>query len=345
MILGKRVKKLLQQNKHTLNEISYILGESIEKCVKSYENYYNAPIPPSILIVGNERKIKHLKRLIDNGEKILLYGDNGVGKSSAVRSLSEKYRTVVSYAEKTDQLIKDFGDLPFKKNYLFVLEAERFYWRGYALLKKYLKDSNAPFIVIVNNKKEVHKSILDLLTPVRFTPPSKQDIEKFLKKKFPDWKGNIDNVYNKDFRVLLRKVMFDINEDDRRNEEEHLDSKALAYKILVGKVTPKDIENAKEPLPWTARYLGYNVVNFFYKKKGREFMDLLCFYDLNKYNFRQDFLKGVLLSLPKREKRGRLYFPPFPPKKKKEEIKLEHNKNVKVEVKKPKIKTASDMII
>lgn len=350
-MLGKRVKKLIYQNKFTLEDISRILQEPIEKCLNSYEEYTGQKIPPTILIAGNSKQQENLKKLILNNEKVLLFGSHGVGKSSAIRKIGDElqYRIIESYPRSNEDLMEDWGDLPFNINKsIFVMEGDGFYWRKYGLIKKYIEKSKNPIIVIVNKKNTVHGTVEKLLMNVMFSPPSRQEVASFLKKKFPDWNGNINDVYDRDVRVTLRKIKFDIDENLQIDSPKTIDSRQLVYKIFNGTATKEDIENCKDPVQWAQRSIAYNAKNFYSKKTALEVLDKVCFVDKYKYNYNRDFLNGVLLSIPRREKSGKIQFPPYPYKPKNEEEEtVEHKKNVLTEKQQEKLSEyiSDDMIL
>jgi len=342
--LGRRVKKLVQQNRFTLTEIARICKTPIEDCANAYENYTGKKILASFLIAGNEQQKKNLKNLILKNQKILLFGSHGVGKSSLPRIIAHElnWRIVYSYPRNSDDLVKDFADVPFKvKNTIFVIEADSFYWRSYAVINHYIQ-SKCPVIIIVTEKDTVNKNVLKSLVKLKIQSPNKKDIEIFIRKKYPDWTGNIDDVYNKDMRITLRKIRFGID-SYKLEKEEHLDSQQVAYKIMDKKCTQKDIENCLHPFIFILNWLGNNAYNFY---NDMQVLDDISFVDAHKYNLKKKYLNGMLLNIPRKQKRARMFFPPIkfkPPKKK--EIDWEKRKIRRKKIQQIVTKISTDMVL
>jgi len=319
-MLGKRVKKLVYQNRFTLPEIACLCNSTVEECTTAYENYTGKKILASFLIAGNEKQRNQLRKLILNNEKILLFGEHGVGKSSLPRLIASEigWQIKYSYPRNTEDLLKDFAQLPLQtRNTIFVVEGDSFYWRAYALINFYVKESKNPFIVIVNKKDTVHATVAKQMTPLKLQAPTRKDVEQFVKKKYPDWQGDIEDIYDSDMRVTLRNILSGIK-SFKPIEEEKLSSQQVAYKILTGKCEKKDFENCEHPFIFILNWLGNNLHKFYSSVSPSE---NLSFVDTYKYDYKQKYLNGILLNFGKHDKRAKMNFPPikFKPKEEKED--------------------------
>jgi hypothetical protein len=315
--LGRRVKKYIGQNRYTMREISRILDSSIEECMMAYESYTGKKILASFLIVGNKRQRENLEQLILQNQKILLYGDNGVGKSSLPKLIADKigWKIKTSYPRNTEDLLKDFAQLPLQtRNTIFVIEGDLFYWRSYALINHYIRESKNPIIIIVNKKETVHGSVTKQLVPLKLQNPTKADVKEFIEQKYPDFKGDINDVYDSDMRICIRKILYGI-ETYKPKEMEKLDAQQVAYKIINKKAKREDIEKCIHPYLFVLNWLGNNAHRFY---EEYDFIDDVSFVDSNKYNLKKKYLDGILLNLPKKQNRGKLIFPPIKYKEKKE---------------------------
>lgn len=339
--LGHQVKKLVWQNKYTLNEIARICNSTIEECTEAYENFMGHRLPATFLLACSETQKKEFIKLILQRNKILLFGNNGIGKSSLPRLIAKElgWRLVSSHPRNNEDLLRDFGELPLKtKNTIFVIEGDSFYWRSYALINHYIKESKNPIIIIVDKKDTVHGSVAKQLINFKLLPPSKKDVEIFLRKKFPSWKGDINDVYDSDMRITLRKVKFGL-ERWKPSEKESINSQQLAYNILNGKATDEQFDNCSDgyaTLLFTNNWLGFNFHTFY---DSMRIMDNISFIDSYKYNYKKVYLKGMLLGLPNASKRGKMIFPTpkfKPPKEDEDEWEHKKIKKRKKEIKKQK---------
>jgi len=319
--LGRRVKKLIYQNRYLLPEIARLCNSTVEECVSAFEGYTGEKILPEFLIVGNEKQKTELRKLILQNQKVLLYGDNGVGKSSLPRLIANEigWKIKYTYPRNTEDLLKDFAQLPLQtKETIFVVEGDYFYWRSYALVNHYIKESKNPIIIIVDKKETVHGSVSKQLVHLKLQPPTPNDVLLFLRKKYPEWSGNIKDVYDKDMRITLRNVIYGIK-SYKPQFDEKLTAQKVAYNIIQGKATRKDIENCKDPLLFILNWLGNNSHNFY---SELDTIDNVSFIDTYKYNYKKNYLNGILLNINKADKRAKMLFPPIkykPPKHKTEE--------------------------
>lgn len=345
--IGKRVKKLIGQNKFTMTEIARICNCSIEECTNAYESYTGKKILASFLLAGNKRQKNELRKLILNNSKVLLFGNHGVGKSSLPKIIADKigWRVINSYPRNNEDLLKDFAQLPLQtKNTIFVIEGDLFYWRSYALINHYIQESKNPIIIIVNDKKTVHGTIEKNLVKMKLNSPTKTDVEEFIRKKYPDWDGNINDIYDSDMRITLRNLKYGFKSRSQ-TQEEKLDSQQVTYKILTGKCCRKDIENCGHPISFILNWLGNNVHKFY---EDENVFDDISFVDAHKYNYKKKYLDGMLLNIPKQQKRAKMSFPPIKFKPKKEKKKTWTHKKIKKSTPKKQekiLKFTGDMIL
>jgi len=325
-MLGRRVKKLVWQNKYTLDEIAKICNSTIEECSTAYEDFMGHKLPATFLLAGSEEQQNQLRTLILQNKKILLFGTNGVGKSSLPRLIAKEvgWRIRYSHPRSSDDLLKDFGELPLKtKKTIFVIEGDSFYWRSYALVNHYIKESKNPIIIIVDDKDKVHATVSKQLIIMKLLPPTKRDVEVFIKKKFPNFKGNIDEIYDKDMRITLRNIIYSINSYIPQEKIDY-DAQKIAYSILNKRCTIDQLNSCKDPIFFITNWLGNNAHKFY---NDLDNIDKISFVDAYKFIFKRKYLDGVLLSLDRFHIRGKMSFPPtkFKPKKEKDDD-WEHGK-------------------
>lgn len=292
------------------------------------------------MVIGNQKQKNEVRKLILQNQKILLFGDVSVGKSSLVKEISTEigYRLVLSYPRNDEDLLKDFAQLPFEtKKTLFVIEGDSFYWRSYGLVNHYLQ-SNNPIVIIVNLKDTVHKTVADQVVPIKLYPPTKQDVEEFVRKRYPNWNGRIEDVYSNDLRITLRNIKYGITSYVPQ-QLEPLNSQQVSYSLLQGTAKREDIENCSDPQIFVLNWLGNNVHKFYSNKKK---LDDVSFVDSYKFDYKKKYLDGMLLTLGKANLRGKMKFPPIKfklPKEVEEEWEKERRKKSKISIKKSKQET------
>ena len=179
------------------------------------------------------------------------------------------------------------------------------------------KKNKNPIIIIVTKKDTVHKTVQKQLVPIKLYPPTQQDVEEFVRSRYPEWNGNIKDVYDKDLRITLRKIRYGIT-SYKPQLIDKFDAQKVAYRILQGKATRKDINNMSHPQLFLLNWLGNNSHKFY---SDLQKLDDISFVDSGKYYFKKKYLDGVLLNLGKANKRAKMKFPPikFKPPKEKEE--------------------------
>jgi len=323
-VLGKQVKKLIFSNRFTINEISNITGEAIEECIKAFEWYTNTPIPPALLIVGNEGVRKRLTENIKNGVKTLLCGPNGTGKNSAIKQIAnELHLTLIkSVPLKQSEIVLSFGKGPLYNNNdnLYIIDTNSLPKKKYSILLKYVKESERPLVLIADTKDKVHKTVVKNLDVLSFGVISPIDVEKFLQKKF-NWSGNIKEIYDQDMRLVFARIFAD-KKLERIHIKEEITSSIFAFNLSCGFTKHDDFDQLKDPLWWVIRWLAFNQWRKFPDKQDQlDNLKRLAEIDSKKFYFPQEYLQQMLMDLKTSSRRGRFIFPPWP--KKKEEVKEE----------------------
>lgn len=340
MEIGRRVKKLLGQN-ITLETIAKIINEnrkgklSPKRCLDLYYQYMGIVNPTAI--ASND-----LEYLIKSKEKIHLFGETGSGKTYLVEQIADLLNKplIVSYARKEEDLVQDFGNLPFEQDIdaIFLLEGDAYYWRKYGLVRKYIQESNSAFIIITTYKTTPTKNITKHLTQVKKFPPTKEEVAKYFSvfdgKTYTPNDAFIKKIYDKNWYKVWRNYNWGRNKDEYETIEdaESISSKEFVYLLLKGNATYSDFERCEHPLIFILNWLGYNLSNFYVKKSTyQKAMSIVSFVDRNKYNLKQDYLVHFLLEkFPSLEKKGYLSFPPFQKVKEEEkESEYEVSKNKK----------------
>lgn len=320
--LAKHVKKLFLQNRFTLEDISIITGKPIEECAKEYQEYYNLPISSSMFIVGNQKSRKTLLECIRNAKPCLLIGPNGVGKTSAVRDIAKSNGLTIkrAYPLSQKELVKEFMRGPYDpaNNNLYVVEADALNNKKYSVLKKYVKDTKRPFVVIANSKKTLNSRITKKLKIIKFLPPTPEDVEIFLRKKY-NWDGNIYDVYDPDMRLVLNRVLGD-KDLIKPNESKTINARDCAIELSYGYFKKEGFEELDQPIWWVIRWLAYNQNRKFrHKKDILKNLLKLSYIDSKKFTFSQTHIENMLLNLKGSPRRVKFKFPPWTSKETKEE--------------------------
>ena len=317
-ILGKQVKKLIFQNRFTLDEISNITGEAIEECIKAFEWYMNVPIPPSLLIVGNEGVRERLKDNIKNGVNTLLCGPNGTGKNIAIKEIaSQLHLTLIkSVPLKQSEIVLSFGKGPLYNNNdnFYVIDVNSLPKKKYSILLKYVKESERPLVLIADTKNKVNKSVSKHLDVLSFGVISPTDVKKFLQDKF-NWDGDIKEIYDQDMRVVFARVFAD-KKLERVRIEKPIPSSIFAFNLSCGFTKYEDYARLKDPLWWVIRWLAFNQWRKFPDKRNQLYnLERLAEIDRNKFYFPKEYTQQMLMDLRTSSRRGRFIFPPWPKKK------------------------------
>lgn len=344
--LGKTVKKWLQQGKDVVQISSYLNKSghkySVQECINAYYDYmgWKRVIP--------ERSGREIITAIMNRKKIHIYGSTGVGKTFTINSIAKELKLdmVVSYARLNDDLVADWGTTPFEEDdMLFVLEGDAFYWKAYGVIKDYIKRSKSAMVIITTKQTTPTKNITKLVKQFKVFPPSKMDMHDYILQFDPNWKGDIDKIYDRDQRITWRNYLY--NKADRTEKYElPTDAKSIAYRILKGIATYEDFEKSEHPWHFVLGWISYNAKNFYRGHNLSSVLNTLAWIDAYKFSYKQRYLIQMLLDLPKADMKGEMVFPPY--KAKEKEVKVE-NKDYIIEKykikKKPKNKPKQTKIV
>lgn len=321
MEVGKRVKKLLGQQMDLESIANIVNANRQEKltpkqCLDEYYKYMGMTNPSA-------KASSDLEDLIKKNAKIHLFGPIGSGKSYLVRQTINLLglNKIISFARKEEDLVQDFGNLPFEEdsNSVFVLEGDAYYWRKYGLIRNYIQKSKHPFIVITRDKATPTKNITKHLTQVKKFPPTQKEVADYFSvldgTRYLRQDTFIREIYDKDWRKIWRNYKYGRNKDEyeSQKEAEEISSKQFVYLLLKGKAKYSDFERCEHPLSFTLNWLGYNASRFYtnYSTYSKA-MQILGFLDRNKYNMKQPYLVHHLLEdFPKAEAKGYLSFPPY----------------------------------
>lgn len=308
MELWKRVKKLRMQ-KISWDKISKICEKTKFECKLAYYNHF-----------GIKMKNTKLNQLIRQKQKIHIYGDSGVGKTFIVSKTLEGLDTknvIISYPRSEEDLLKDFGDLPFQDDIeaVFVIEGDNYYWKKYGLVKRLLTESEHCVIIISVDKETPTKNITKYTQQIKIHPPTRSDVLKYIKRIDPDWKGNILDIYDKDWRVIKRRLSFGELHDDQLIKPKWLDSKVLSYKLVKGNAKPEDFDNCTHPISFVINWIGYNAKTFWTGKSLAKNLEIISWCDANKYKTKEIYIRNALLELVPSFRKGYMKFPPWKKKK------------------------------
>lgn len=316
--LARQIKKLIYSNRFTMETISQMIDVPVDECMNLYFEYYKQPLPPSLMIVGNEKARDILKKNIKNAKPTLICGPNGTGKDISLReiakSLSLDLRKIVPLKEKELALHFGRGPLFNNNNSLFVIDIDSLSKKKYSILLKYIKESVRPIILMTQDKDNVNKKILKKLSIVKFSHPTSLEVEKFLKIKY-GWEGDIRDVYDNDMRVVISRVLASKKLDHIKIDEE-IKSSVLAFNISCGYTKYEDFDKLKEPFWWVLRWLTFNQ-----HKKHKNQDELLSnlrklsIIDSYKFLYNEEYLRQMLLDLNTSPVRTQFSFPPWGKKK------------------------------
>jgi len=318
MNLAKQVKKLIFSNRYTFEMISEMLDEPVDVCIKAFESYFNTPIPPSLLIIGNKQVRERLQDNIKNSVKTLLCGPNGTGKNIAIRMIAveQKLNLIKSFPLKQSELVLSFGKGPLYNNNdnLYVIDANSLPKKKYSILLKYVKESERPIVIIADSRDRVHKKVLSELEVLSFGAISPNEVGKFLKKKY-NWDGDIKDIYSDDMRVVISRVLVD-EKIEKIKSKPVIPSSVFAFNISCGFTKYKDFEQLNDPIWWVIRWLAFNQWRKFINKQDQlENLKKLSLIDSKKFFYPPRYIKQMLINLNPSPRRGRFIFPPWPKKR------------------------------
>lgn len=343
MNVGKTVKKLLQQKK-SLSFIAEVINSHEDytltptECLDEYYKYMGM-VNPTVHTSEN------LVQMVKDKKKIHLFGATGSGKSYAIKQVANALdiQMIKSYARGEEELVADFSDLPYtEEDILFVLEGDNYYWRKYGIIRNYIRDSVAPFVVITTGKDTPTKNITKHLEQVKSFAPTKEEVADFLSimegEEISQYSEIVSRVYERDWHKILRKYKFGTQGETKTlADKEEINAKRVAYLVAKGEATEEDFENCEHPFSFIINWLGYNTPKFFYEdEKAVHNLDLVSFIDQHKYNMKEKYLRGMLMEYKPAQKKSYMKFPPF------QKLKKEKKKEKKYTITKYKRKKSQE---
>ena len=348
MDTAKMLKKLVLSNRFTLEEISRITGMPISDMPAAYKAYTGYEMPDTMFIVGHDDDIKKLKSAILAGEKVILHGPPGCGKSisarKAIRDAGFTLNEINISDCRTKELLeaKLFGGHAAHSNTCFLFEeVDNFYWRSYAAFNAILDESLAPIVMTANEFDKIPESVKKKCTAIRMRPPTMKDLQLFIDKKFPELSLKASELYSPDFREVLRRILYGVRDD--HVPEKKYPAEALAGIIMGEPSKSKRLDAMRHPsdppswvLPWVDQSAGRLAPNM-----GALVSMLNGLSQVDRWMRRtnEKYVSSMMAALPCFNRRVKLDFPAvlFAAEKKREKVVVEVEDGVTKVVKKKQV--------
>lgn len=357
---GKAIFKMVRMNKWTVHEICKIVDTTPEECASLYKKHCGSELPPSLFVVGHDEEIKMIENAIMRNKHVLLHGKPGVGKTSSARlaiTRSGRIMRMVNISDKrTSSLLSEvlYGShLTSSRNVYLFDEVDNFDWRSHAYFLKTLKEAKVSIIMTCNNLSGISKGTLKWIKKncevIPMKPPSKRDAQEFLDTKFPNHHDDLEELYDPDFRVFIRNILYGKCESGK--EKEKIDLSRLLGALVMEKKWAKRIgavESCDDPLMWAITWLDYNAP-FITRSSGMlvDFLDKVSRIDRWIIRTSPVYTGKMFAALPVPGRKTKLRFPAavFAAEKrvtKKKTDNVEKTKALKIE-KKPRSNTFDPM--
>lgn len=310
-------------NRWTLEEISLMVNLPIPEVASLYKQYVGANLPDSLLVVGQEEVVQQLMDAIKTDIHVILHGSPGIGKTAsavlAVNKSGRIARKIDCSNKRTAVLLSEelFGGYATPSDNVYILdEIDNFHWQSHAYFKGILEDSKVSMIMTCNDIKKVGKSVVDYVKKngliIQMEPPSIGDLERLISRKFPTFTGNAGKIYNQDFRIVMRRLIYG-HDEPSQDEEFELNTEKVAGAILGTKDRTKRLERIeadKDPLLWLIPWLDYNSPRFFDTiQKLDDFLDKTSIIDSWLIRTSQDYTEKMFAALPCQGRRAMVEFP------------------------------------
>jgi hypothetical protein len=319
---AKAIKKFIWMNKWSLDEICKMVGVSMQEAARLYKQYTGQEIPEGLIIVGQDDVIAATESAILKNKHVLLHGAPAIGKTisarMAIRNAGKIIKTINLSDKRTKILLSEtlFGGHLTESDVVYLFdEADNFHWQSHAYFKKVLEESRVSIVMTVNDINGVSKTIRDWLKKkavvIPVYPPTKSDLRVFMAKRFPDQLDQLNEIYSKNFRAVMRKLLYGFGGEEEEKQEFGI--QAVAGAILGEKNLERRllrIKSSKDPLIWAITWLDYNAPRFFRKLDDlADFMEKLATIESRIRKTSQQYIQTMLAGLPCPGRKLGLKFP------------------------------------
>lgn len=260
---AKALKKMVQMNRFTLEEISQHTGLSISEMPSVYKSFTGHDMPDTLFVVGHDDDITKIIKLILDNEKVLIHGPPGCGKSisarKAIHDAGKNLNEINISDYRTPELLnsKLFGGHTTASNTCFLFEeVDNFYWRSHVAFNTILDDAVAPIMMTCNYIDKVPESVKRKCTIIRMRPPTMKDLDVFIKRLFPHLSLKAQEIYSPDFREVMRRILFDVRND--HVPEKEFSAEGIAGVIIGEKDQKRRLDALKhqtDPSSWAITWL------------------------------------------------------------------------------------------
>jgi len=305
----KAIYKLAKSNRYTLEEIAAIVDMSQEETARVFSSFSEA-VPPTQVVVGQDKPIITMMSAIKAGKHVILHGEPGIGKTisakKAVRDAGKIIKMVNLSDIRTGTMLAQwlYGSHQTPSDVVFVFdEIDNFHWQSYAYFKKVLEESKVTVIMTCNDIDSVSKAVVEHVKKtghvIRMTPPTREDLFNLLTQKYPNKLKDIDKIYNKDFRVVMRRILFNVY--DVRVPKVVVKTPQVVGAIFGEKEFHRRFETIKhnsDPVLWLTTWLDYNASRFLPADKLFDFVDKLSRTEARMFKTSTKYLNRMYASLP-----------------------------------------------
>jgi len=197
-------------------------------------------------LIGNEKAIEKFREALREGKHCFLYGEPGIGKTSAVYAIASDLGYSVVEVNASDERRKDdlealLGRVKmkgFRKWLLLLDEVDGI--RNWGPVQKILTEAAHPVVMVANDEYEVPKKVKDMSTNVRFYRPNLSEVVERVKHIAKTEGLNVKyGEVSGDVRSSINAVMYG---GERYEIEDHFDmvNRALSGGI-VGELDEDDL--------------------------------------------------------------------------------------------------------
>jgi len=316
----KAIYKLAKSNRYTLEDIAAIVDMSQEEVMRVFRSF-GETTPLSQVIVGQERVISNLVELIKAGKHAILHGEPGIGKTISAKEAVKRAGKVLKMCNLSDlrngTLLAKwlYGSHQTPSDVVFVFdEIDNFHWQSHAYFKKVLEESKVSIIMTCNDLEAVSKAVVEQVKKggavIHVFPPTRDDLKKLLEMKFPDRVGAVDQLYDRDFRVVMRRLLYNVY--DTRVPEVVVKTPRVIGAIFGERVFSRRIDAIKkdaDPIAWLTAWLDYNAGRIVPPPMLCDFLDQLSRTEARMFKTGTRYLQRMYASLPCPGRRVAVDFP------------------------------------